>query len=479
MKNYNKRITTSFASLMLDPDEGDRLAEQQLKLYDGGAADDVDPAEAEPQAPKSKQERMNEKYADDLAAFDVKTKSGIENGIVRDRGCRDIMCLIVFLTFIGAMLGCTIYSWKNGDPARMMAPYDRNNVFCGIPNGRDSVNAQFPVLYIPQLPDASNARGLFKEAVCVKSCPKAKGETLQCAPAYASSSDCTTPSKYKTMKVGGYCYPILSDAAEKENFKQGILRMLSQNFWGQQLIQIYNCSTAVSVSLVMGIVYSLAYIYLMSAIGEYLAWAVVVLVWLGLAGCTGAATLAAVSPETVGAPESMKGAAYAGMIVFGILFLIYNVMLYCGFRQLKLAVDAIDAAADFIRDTKRLVAVNFLYFIISFIVVLAWVGAVICCNSMGEIVPNGNSHYPQDRSYKGTGAAHWKEIMLFMFFGLLWIVNFISAKTTLITMTSASTYYFNSNEDANGEAEVGWSIKTTYAYHIGTLAFGSFCIAVI
>ena len=68
---------------------------------------------------------------------------------------------------------------------------------------------------------------------------------------------------------------------------------------------------------------------------------------------------------------------------------------------------------------------------------------------------------------------------MFMLFGLFWIVNFIQYKTGVITMISASTYYFNSSPEKEGEAEVGWAVRTTYAYHLGTIAFASFIIAII
>jgi hypothetical protein len=66
-----------------------------------------------------------------------------------------------------------------------------------------------------------------------------------------------------------------------------------------------------------------------------------------------------------------------------------------------------------------------------------------------------------------------------MLFGLFWIISFINAKTSFIAMVSASTYYFNSNKDKDGEAEVGLGFKFAYLYHVGTIAFGSFIIALI
>jgi hypothetical protein len=68
---------------------------------------------------------------------------------------------------------------------------------------------------------------------------------------------------------------------------------------------------------------------------------------------------------------------------------------------------------------------------------------------------------------------------LFMIFGLFWIISFINAKTSFIAMVSASTYYFNSSKDIDGEAEVGLGFKFAYLYHVGTLAFGSFIIAIV
>jgi choline transporter-like protein 2/4/5 len=46
-------------------------------------------------------------------------------------------------------------------------------------------------------------------------------------------------------------------------------------------------------------------------------------------------------------------------------------------------------------------------------------------------------------------------------------------------MVSASTYYFDSNAEKDGYADVGLGIKFAFVYHAGSLAMGSFIIAVI
>ena len=66
-----------------------------------------------------------------------------------------------------------------------------------------------------------------------------------------------------------------------------------------------------------------------------------------------------------------------------------------------------------------------------------------------------------------------------MFFGILWIINWFKAQVSLITMVTTCTYYFNSDHDTEGAAELDTGIQMTFKYHLGSLAIGSFIIALI
>jgi len=66
-----------------------------------------------------------------------------------------------------------------------------------------------------------------------------------------------------------------------------------------------------------------------------------------------------------------------------------------------------------------------------------------------------------------------------MFFGILWIIQWFKAQTSLIAMVTTSTYYFNSNAETEGSAELDTGIELTFKYHLGSLAVGSFIIALI
>jgi hypothetical protein len=168
-------------------------------------------------------------------------------------------------------------------------------------------------------------------------------------------------------------------------------------------------------------------------------------------------------------------------IAFGIFSLIFCILIYCGFNSLRIAINVIDASADFLAKTKRIIFVPVFYFVLTAIIASIWVFCMLAINSIGEIKAIDSSLFVQrrevirDSSQKKTVDI----IFLFMLFGILWIAAFIRAKSSFITMVAATTYYFDSNKDKDGEADVGLGFKFAYMYHAGSLAFGSFIIAVI
>ena len=55
----------------------------------------------------------------------------MEKGPLADRRCTDIFCFIIFAGFVTAAVFVGLYAVQNGDPARVMTPYDNAGNFCG------------------------------------------------------------------------------------------------------------------------------------------------------------------------------------------------------------------------------------------------------------------------------------------------------------------------------------------------------------
>ena len=229
----------------------------------------------------------------------------------------------------------------------------------------------------------------------------------------------------------------------------------------------------------------LSYIFTMSKCAEKMAWAVIFMIGAGLLTVTVVSIMGIASPNSLGLASYAPTSTFVVVaIVSSLCTLVYFLMLCLGYRQLKTAIDVIDASADFLRDTLRIIGLSVVFFLIQMVFFFLWMFALVCVMSMGDVkaTPKTLGKYtPQARTFSmpnGNNNVYFG-MMLYLIFALLWIVTFMKYKTALITMISASTYYFNSTEDKDGEAEVGFATSCVYKYHLGTIAFGSFLIALI
>jgi len=67
----------------------------------------------------------------------------------------------------------------------------------------------------------------------------------------------------------------------------------------------------------------------------------------------------------------------------------------------------------------------------------------------------------------------------YMFFGFLWIMAFILACAQFVIIVGVCSWYFSHNSDAEGDASFMDGLKWIFQYHLGSLAFGSFIVAVV
>ena len=429
-----------------------------------------------PAQEKKSRPGIGDKYGAAADEFNIKDNSKITNeGLVEDRQCTDVLCLGVFIIFVLAMLGVVGYSIKVGNIGEALAPFDTQGNICGYSTGFE----KYKYMYFKDI--SPDVKDLIHSGICVEECPKKKGDQVMAKYYSATTQAYKLTSSYDTYSVLNFCFVhtdslSATDKLEWMAAKEAILD--SMGF----LNDLYMSSRAVFWSMGLSFVYCIIFIYLMSYFAEYIAWAIVGLVQIGLFLASGFMfyEFAAIKGEDENTKGKRTGFMIGG-IVFALSALIFACLIYCGFRSLKVAIDIIDAAADFLAGTKRIIAVPLLYYVLTMIVVVLWIFANISVASIGTITADTSSSIPFAKDFHHTDAESKKVagLALFLFFGLLWVYNLFKAKTSFIVMASASTYYFNSNKDREGSAEVMKGFKFVYLYHFGSLAFGSFIIALI
>ena len=163
--------------------------------------------------------------------------------------------------------------------------------------------------------------------------------------------------------------------------------MLESNKAGKQVMDLYKYSRAIYTSIATAIILCFAYIYLMSYFAEQIAWTIIGITQISLFIGTGACIFEYIDKH--GSSEKLVQEAANGFLVGGIVLglatIIMLIMLICGFNQLKIAIDVVDASADFVRKTKRVIIVPVIYFIFQVTSVLVFMFAFVCVWSIGDI----------------------------------------------------------------------------------------------
>lgn len=72
-----------------------------------------------------------------------------------------------------------------------------------------------------------------------------------------------------------------------------------------------------------------------------------------------------------------------GGVLLGIFGLLFLVAVCCGYKSLKIAIDVIDASADFLACTKRIIWVPIFYFLLTIVVISMWIPSMIAILTMG------------------------------------------------------------------------------------------------
>lgn len=151
----------------------------------------------------------------------------------------------------------------------------------------------------------------------------------------------------------------------------------------------------------------------------------------------------------------------------------------CAWNQLQNAINVIDASLDFLNDTKRIIFVPLVHFILQIIVVIGWFFCFACLMSTNEIKATS---IPQVKTLKWDSSSKW--LAAFMIFALIWILSLIEYLNNFIIISSATSYYWlNERHDdpsiPDKDAEVCEGIKRAYINHFGSIVFGAFVIAVV
>lgn len=214
------------------------------------------------------------------------------------------------------------------------------------------------------------------------------------------------------------------------------------------------------------------YLYIMAYFPTYLAYTaigLINLVWLS--GTASGLYLGLV----VGGKDASGGFVMSGvMLLFAVIF---DLLLWCYWPLFKQAIAIVDATAHFFISTKRILLVSVVVFVVEVFVAFGAIAYLIALYGNLGVKPNPQSDDLQGKIYVDNN--NFAALALTLLFAFLWLNNYLKYQGVMTCMCSVATYYFNSNSDGEGEAEVAQSVYWSSVTHAGSVALGSLLMAII
>lgn len=379
-------------------------------------------------------------------------------GPLKHRKCTDVLCYLFFVAFWIFIIAISINGFVHGNLTNVAQPFDSDGFACGQGNRVD-----YHFLFIND-PYSSKYN---ENMVCVRTCPTGPNDVVDCIP----NTDIKNCNQLKPYASYGFanrlCVPRAKttvDSVKKRiniTYVTNAIQDIKESWW---------------VFLVMVII-ALVICFLWYWITKYCA---SVMISIMLIGSLAALILFGVfswnkykelsneSNYNQDTANTYKNTA----IVLWILAGVFLLLILCLLGRIRLGARLIEASADFITDQPIVMLVPVIFAVKIALFIAIWTIAFIYTFSNGTIRYDPGDLFGDMVWTKQNEAFVW-----FLIFALCWGISFyMSANIFVLAAMSAGWYFGRYDGQSVGLCTAIW---WAYFYHLGTLAFGSFIIALL
>lgn len=423
------------------------------------------------------------------------------DGPTKNRVCRDVIVLLLFIAFLGGLGWLCFYAFGKGNPYVFLYGTDSYGNVCNQGNnkpvggvsksGLDTTGLQY-LFYFDKnyLEKLSNARSnkMSSPAVCVGLCPNV---TLKSVADFQNfydsyhSSVCNYGVDRSAYKVDGTvcpdtsivsvephvvllnrCVPkTLSVALDRlGDVLNKILALFDEDFGEKVLEDLKNTWREIMYLCLIGFGVSIVMIVLLRFFAGVLVWTVVFLVGVGSVAGTGFCWYSYYLEGT----KPWLGGAIGASIVTLIILLIILVM----WKRFKLVVQLFKEAG------KAIASMPFL--LLQPLMTLIFLGGALAgfgylflyiVTTRNPIVDTTGFVYFEDDDLM-------KYMFVYYLLGFVWVTQFIIGCERLAISGAVALWFFSRNKSKLG-MPIANSIGRLIRYHLGSVAFGSLIIAIV
>ena len=168
-----------------------------------------------------------------------------------------------------------------------------------------------------------------------------------------------------------------------------------------------------------------------------------------------------------------KWLKYAAYGIFGVAGL-YCICICCCWKAIRIGIAVYQATAEYVSKNVRIFLLPIISYFFAFIWLLIWGVSAIFVFSVGEPKPRPGYEFITEMQWSDQT----RYVAFYQIFMLFWINAFIMGICNFVIGASACIWYFEVNSDTGGKGTVGRGIWWAFRYHMGSIAFGAFLIAV-
>ncbi|KAH0791662.1 choline transporter-like protein 2 isoform X3 [Histomonas meleagridis] len=467
------------------------------------------------------------------------------DGVDRERKCTDICMCIFFFLFICGMIAILVVSAVKGDPKYFFVPTDHRGLMCGYNNQLLNVeNAS-------DLPDLTDKPALFwvrpgvkgyARSFCVAECPNeglytyafkanlqmqskkyhgynaddmgvcakwnaTTNSTTPIAPAIENYST-TDPDRYfcgyATEEHFSRCLPVTAafddirgDVTQTMNYLANVSQSIDSVSAVVRAIQdLYNTYWIIAVCVVIALVLSLVWLFLLRCCAAVFVWITVVLTAAALAFLTymcyhqsknnfDNAQLIAGITLGIYSEELNRKVFNVFFYILLVLDIIFVLVLLFMIKRIVYSINVIKTVSQMFYSVPSLFFFPIAQYIILFVwwiyviavaIVLFGAGTptrgIVQLDSSDPISTADVISMQYDTVIQGFSIYH--------FIGFLWVSCFIMALGEMTVAGVVAEYYFASDDERNNMPKFicTRSLLRSLRYHTGTLAVGSLIITI-
>ena len=278
-----------------------------------------------------------------------------------------------------------------------------------------------------------------------------------------------------SLVLGKYCVPN-SEAIKKEaikQFKDTFYEKYNVDKFSDYVMDLINCWQVMLICFGAAFIFGMIYLVILRCFAGLLVWTTIFGILGSLGG--GGYWLYHMRNNYDQSDNNYKYLQYGAYALWGLAGLFFLIVLCCCSR-IRLAVAIMKVTSQFVYNTPSILLLPIIFLALCAGWIVFWVYTAVYVFSVGNIEPR-ESPFSFVSTIKWTTQTRY--IFLYHLFGGLWVNAFLIGCFQFIVAAACAIWYFSFSTDVAGKGSMRTGAKWILRYHFGSIAFGSFIIALV